>query len=143
MLHADAATFRFFRLLGGLGAGSSQAGIICPETGANKAHPQRSSCAAAGSAASAVRHLEGGEVAAGSYFLFGSRGTGKSTWLRARYPDAETERHRASPERLAVPGLLPLTGTRPYRGSAAARTAGAVGQRTCPAPCSQKTLIYS
>ena len=126
MLHADAATFRFFRffrLLGGLGAGSSQAGIICPVIGANKAYPQRSSCAAAGSAASAVRHLEGGEVAAGSY--------------------AETERHRASPERLAVSGLLPLTGTRPYRGSAAARTAGAVGQRTCPAPCSQKTLIYS
>ena len=82
-------------------------------------------------AASAVRHLEGGEVAAGSYFLFGSRGTGKSTWLRARYPDAETERHRASPERLAVPGLLPLTGT--------TRTAGAVGQRTCPAPCSKKS----
>ena len=24
----------------------------------------------------------------GSYFLFGPRGTGKSTWLRARYPDA-------------------------------------------------------
>ena len=104
---------RFFRLLGGLGAGSSQAGIICPVTGANKTHPQRSSCAAAGSAASAVRHLEGGEVAAGSYFLFGSRGTGKSTWLRARYPDAETERHRASPERLAVPGAAAADGYSP------------------------------
>ncbi len=28
------------------------------------------------------------EDPAGSYFLFGPRGTGKSTWLRARYPDA-------------------------------------------------------
>ncbi|MCY4430791.1 MAG: AAA family ATPase [Rhodospirillales bacterium] len=46
---------------------------------------------------------------AGSYFLFGPRGTGKSTWLRARYPDAawidlldaEVERHYYTrPERL-------------------------------------------
>ena len=46
---------------------------------------------------------------AGSYFLFGPRGTGKSTWLRARYPDAawidlldaEAERHYYTrPERL-------------------------------------------
>ena len=46
---------------------------------------------------------------AGSYFLFGPRGTGKSTWLRARYPDAawidlldpETERnYYTRPERL-------------------------------------------
>ena len=29
------------------------------------------------------------------------------------------------------PALLPLTGTRPHRGSAATRTAGAVGQRDC------------
>ena len=37
----------------------------------------------------------------GSYYLFGPRGTGKSTWLRARYPkaawidllDAEAERN--------------------------------------------------
>lgn len=45
-----------------------------------------------------------------SYFLFGPRGTGKSTWVRAQYPDAlyldlldpETERQlRARPERLA------------------------------------------
>ena len=44
-----------------------------------------------------------------SYFLFGPRGTGKSTWLRARYPDAawidlldaEAERHYYTrPERL-------------------------------------------
>lgn len=44
-----------------------------------------------------------------SYFLFGPRGTGKSTWLKARYPDAlwvdllETDVHRdyaARPERL-------------------------------------------
>lgn len=46
---------------------------------------------------------------AGSYFLFGPRGTGKSTWLRATYPDAawidlldaEAERnYSARPERL-------------------------------------------
>ena len=46
---------------------------------------------------------------AGSYFLFGPRGTGKSTWLRHRYPDAawidlldaEAERHYYTrPERL-------------------------------------------
>ena len=46
---------------------------------------------------------------AGSYFLFGPRGTGKSTWLRARYPDAawidlldaEAERnYYTRPERL-------------------------------------------
>ena len=46
---------------------------------------------------------------AGSYFLFGPRGTGKSTWLRAAYPDAawidlldaEAERnYSARPERL-------------------------------------------
>ncbi|MXZ72457.1 MAG: ATP-binding protein [Acidobacteria bacterium] len=46
---------------------------------------------------------------AGSYFLFGPRGTGKSTWLRARYPDAAwidlldtaAERHYYTrPERL-------------------------------------------
>ena len=46
---------------------------------------------------------------AGSFFLFGPRGTGKSTWLRARYPDAAwidlldaaTERnYSARPERL-------------------------------------------
>ena len=45
----------------------------------------------------------------GSYFLFGPRGTGKSTWLRARHPDAawidlldaETERnYYTRPERL-------------------------------------------
>ena len=46
---------------------------------------------------------------AGSYFLFGPRGTGKSTWLRERYPEAllidlidpETARfYAAAPERL-------------------------------------------
>ena len=46
---------------------------------------------------------------AGSYFLFGPRGTGKSTWLRKRYPEAllidlidpETARfYAAAPERL-------------------------------------------
>ena len=46
---------------------------------------------------------------AGSYFLFGPRGTGKSTWLRTRYPDAawidlldpEAERnYYTRPERL-------------------------------------------
>ena len=46
---------------------------------------------------------------AGSFFLFGPRGTGKSTWLRATYPhaawidllDAEAERnYSARPERL-------------------------------------------
>jgi predicted AAA+ superfamily ATPase len=45
----------------------------------------------------------------GSYFLFGPRGTGKSTWLRQKYPDAawidllDTEnerRYSARPERL-------------------------------------------
>ena len=50
------------------------------------------------------------EDPAGSYFLFGPRGTGKSTWLRARYPDAAwidlleaaTERnYYTRPERLA------------------------------------------
>src|ERR1017187_2149176 len=28
------------------------------------------------------------EAPAGSFFLFGPRGTGKSTWLRQRFPDA-------------------------------------------------------
>ena len=46
---------------------------------------------------------------AGSYFLFGPRGTGKSTWLRERYPDAlfvdlvdpaNTRFYDARPERL-------------------------------------------
>ena len=46
---------------------------------------------------------------AGSYFLFGPRGTGKSTWLRQRYPDAliidlidpeNTRFYGAAPERL-------------------------------------------
>ena len=46
---------------------------------------------------------------AGSYFLFGPRGTGKSTWLRQRYPDAliidlidpeSTRFYGAAPERL-------------------------------------------
>ena len=46
----------------------------------------------------------------GSYFLFGPRGTGKSTWLRQRYPNAATldllkpdlyRRYVARPERLA------------------------------------------
>ena len=49
------------------------------------------------------------DESAGSYFLFGPRGTGKSTWLRTRYPDAawidlldaETERnYYTRPERL-------------------------------------------
>ena len=49
------------------------------------------------------------DYAAGSCFLLGPRGTGKSTWLRARYPDAawidlldaETERnYYTRPERL-------------------------------------------
>ena len=46
---------------------------------------------------------------AGSYFLFGPRGTGKSTWLRESYPDAlfidlidpeNTRFYDARPERL-------------------------------------------
>ena len=49
------------------------------------------------------------DESAGSYFLFGPRGTGKSTWLRTRHPDAawidlldaETERnYYTRPERL-------------------------------------------
>ena len=49
------------------------------------------------------------DYSAGSYFLFGPRGTGKSTWLRTRYPDAawidlldaEVERnYYTRPERL-------------------------------------------
>ena len=66
---------------------------------------------------------------AGSYFLFGPRGTGKSTWLRQRYPDAlvidlidpESARfYGAAPERLrqtivASPGrrtFVPVLGAR-------------------------------
>jgi len=59
---------------------------------------------------------------AGSYFLFGPRGTGKSTWLRQRYPDAliidlidpeNTRFYGAAPERLrqtiaASPGRRPV-----------------------------------
>ena len=59
---------------------------------------------------------------AGSYFLFGPRGTGKSTWLREQYPEAllidlidpETTRfYAAAPERLrqtvaANPGRRPV-----------------------------------
>lgn len=49
------------------------------------------------------------EPATGSFFLFGPRGTGKSTWLRQRYPDAvwidlleadAFRRYSARPERL-------------------------------------------
>ena len=49
------------------------------------------------------------DYSSGSYFLFGPRGTGKSTWLRAKYPDAawidlldgEAERnYYTRPERL-------------------------------------------
>ena len=45
----------------------------------------------------------------GSFFLFGPRGTGKTTWLRAKFPDAlvvdllraeEFRRFAARPERL-------------------------------------------
>jgi predicted AAA+ superfamily ATPase len=45
----------------------------------------------------------------GSYFLFGPRGTGKSTWLRATYPDAHTINlldERQYHAHLADPGLL-------------------------------------
>ena len=44
-----------------------------------------------------------------------------------------SRRCHTAPARNAAlcPALLPLTGTRPRRGSAATRTAGAVGQRDC------------
>ena len=59
---------------------------------------------------------------AASFFLFGPRGTGKSTWLRERYPDAliidlidpeSTRFYGAAPERLrqtiaASPGRRPV-----------------------------------
>ena len=59
---------------------------------------------------------------AASYFLFGPRGTGKSTWLRERYPEAlfvdlidpeNTRFYGAAPERLrhtiaASPGRRPV-----------------------------------
>ncbi len=58
----------------------------------------------------------------GSFFLFGPRGTGKSTWLRKTYPKALTidllehdvfRAHAARPEKLrevvrAAPGGLPI-----------------------------------